>query len=227
MGATTYIKFCKIGALSPDGSRPYDKDANGFVMVRVVLSCVQAPAGRGAGGRSYLRCHSLAWAAQRRQGKSITAPNPIGQILALASRLAARWTGRRDHDSPRGAMVPRPGGDVAEMETVTKLLSEGSPIKHRIALGSIKSQIGHLKSAAGAASLLKVVLACHHKILPPSINFNQPNPNIAWDKLPLFVNTKVQPWEKPSFGPRRCGLSAFGFGGAISTCGSRSMCPAC
>ena len=215
MGATTYIKFCKIGALSPDGSRPYDKDANGFVMGEggAFLVCKRLQDAEQAGDRIYAVIRGVGGSSDGK-GKSITAPNPIGQILALrrawqrAGLDAATMTLLEGHGTSTRA------GDVAEMETVTKLLSEGSPIKHRIALGSIKSQIGHLKSAAGAASLLKVVLACHHKILPPSINFNQPNPNIAWDKLPLFVNTKVQPWEKPSFGPRRCGLSAFGFGGA-------------
>ncbi len=147
------------------------------------------------------------------KGKGITAPNPVGQILALRRAWERAGLDPATMTLLEGHGTSTRAGDVAEMETVAKLLSEGSPIKHRIALGSIKSQIGHLKSAAGAAGLLKVVLACHHKILPPSINFNQPNPNIAWDKMPLFVNTKAQPWEKPSFGPRRCGLSAFGFGG--------------
>ena len=214
MGATTFVKFCKIGALSPDGSRPYDKDANGFVMGEggAFFVCKRLEDAEKAGDRIYAVVRGVGGSSDGK-GKSITAPNPIGQILALRRAWERAGLDPATMTLLEGHGTSTRAGDVAEMETATKLLSEGSPIKHRIALGSIKSQIGHLKSAAGAAGLLKAVLACHHKILPPSINFNQPNPNISWDKTPLFVNTKAQPWEKPSFGPRRCGLSAFGFGG--------------
>jgi acyl transferase domain-containing protein/NAD(P)-dependent dehydrogenase (short-subunit alcohol dehydrogenase family)/acyl carrier protein len=214
MGATTFIKFCKIGALSPDGSRPYDKDASGFVMGEggAFFVCKRLADAEQAGDRIYAVIRGVGGSSDGK-GRSIIAPNPLGQILALRRAWQRAGLDPATMTLLEGHGTSTRAGDVAEMETVTQLLAEGSPIKHRIALGSIKSQIGHLKSAAGAASLLKVVLACHHKILPPSINFNQPNPSIPWDKMPLFVNTKVQPWEKPSFGPRRCGLSAFGFGG--------------
>src|SRR5439155_797840 len=83
-----------------------------------------------------------------------------------------------------------------------------------VAMGSVKSQIGHLKSAAGAAGLLKAALALHHKVLPPSINFETPNPNIDWDRVPFYVNTEPKPWPAPPGGePRRAAASAFGFGG--------------
>jgi acyl transferase domain-containing protein len=214
MGATTFIKFCKIGALSPDGSRPYDKDASGFIMGEggAFFVCKRLEDAEKAGDRIYAVVRGVG-ASSDGKGKGITAPNPVGQILALRRAWERAGLDPATMTLLEGHGTSTRAGDVAEMETATKLLSEGSPIKHRIALGSIKSQIGHLKSAAGAASLLKVVLACHNKILPPSINFKQPNPSIPWDKLPLFVNTKAQPWEKPSFGPRRAGLSAFGFGG--------------
>jgi acyl transferase domain-containing protein/NAD(P)-dependent dehydrogenase (short-subunit alcohol dehydrogenase family)/acyl carrier protein len=214
MGATTFIKFCKIGALSPDGSRPYDKDASGFIMGEggAFLVCKRLEDAEKAGDRIYAVVRGVGGSSDGK-GKGITAPNPVGQILALRRAWERAGLDPATVTLLEGHGTSTRAGDVAEMETVAKLLSEVTPIKHRIALGSIKSQIGHLKSAAGAASLLKVVLACHHKVLPPSINFNQPNPNIPWDKLPVFVNTKAQPWEKPSFGPRRAGLSAFGFGG--------------
>jgi acyl transferase domain-containing protein/NAD(P)-dependent dehydrogenase (short-subunit alcohol dehydrogenase family)/acyl carrier protein len=214
MGATTFIKFCKIGALSPDGSRPYDKDASGFIMGEggAFFVCKRLEDAEQAGDRIYAVIRGVGGSSDGK-GRSIIAPNPLGQILALRRAWQRAGLDPATMTLLEGHGTSTRAGDVAEMETVTKLLSEGSPIKHRIALGSIKSQIGHLKSAAGAAGLLKAVLACHHKILPPSINFNQPNPSIPWDKMPLYVNTKAQPWEKPSFGPRRCGLSAFGFGG--------------
>ncbi len=214
MGATTFIKFCKIGALSPDGSRPYDKGANGFVMGEggAFFVCKRLEDAEKAGDRIYAVIRSVGGASDGK-GKGITAPNPLGQILAIRRAWQRAGLDPSTMTLLEGHGTSTRAGDVAEMESLSKVLAEGAPIKHRIALGSIKSQIGHLKSAAGAASLLKTVLACHHKILPPSINFREANPNIAWDKLPVEVNTQARPWEKPAFGPRRCGLSAFGFGG--------------
>ncbi|MGD0879230.1 MAG: SDR family NAD(P)-dependent oxidoreductase, partial [Anaerolineales bacterium] len=72
---------------------------------------------------------------------------------------------------------------------------------------------GHLKSAAGAAGLLKATLALYDHILPPSVNFDQPNSKIDFSQSPFYVNTQTQPWEVPSGEARRAGVSAFGFGG--------------
>ena len=83
----------------------------------------------------------------------------------------------------------------------------------RVALGSVKSNIGHLKSAAGAAGMLKVALGLFNKTLPPSLNFNQPNPNIDFDHIPFKVNTEARPWDVKSGQVRRAGVSSFGFGG--------------
>ena len=77
----------------------------------------------------------------------------------------------------------------------------------------MKSNIGHLKAAAGAAGLLKAALALHHKLLPPSLNFERPNPNLDWTASPFAVNTELREWEVPAGGTRVAGVSAFGFGG--------------
>jgi len=76
-----------------------------------------------------------------------------------------------------------------------------------------------LKSAAGIASLIKTALALYHKILPPSINFETPNPKIEWTNSPFYVNTKPTKWSKPSTGSRIAGVSAFGFGAGVSAFG--------
>ena len=78
----------------------------------------------------------------------------------------------------------------------------------------MKSQIGHAKAAAGAASLIKTALALHHKVLPPTINVTQPNPKLDIENSPFYLNTKTRPWiREAGAGPRRAGVSAFGFGG--------------
>ena len=82
-----------------------------------------------------------------------------------------------------------------------------------IALGSVKSNIGHLKAGAGAAGMLKVAMSLRDKVLPPSLNFAQPNPNIDFSHSPFRVNTELREWDLPEAGLRRAGVSAFGFGG--------------
>ena len=84
---------------------------------------------------------------------------------------------------------------------------------HSVALGSVKSNFGHLKGAAGAAGLLKTTLALRDKVLPPSLHCEHPNPDIDFAHSPLYVNTELKPWTVPPDGVRRAGLSAFGFGG--------------
>jgi acyl transferase domain-containing protein len=78
----------------------------------------------------------------------------------------------------------------------------------------VKSQIGHTKAAAGVAGLLKAALALHQKVLPPTNNVERPNPKLEIGKTPFYVNTETRPWIQPEGeGPRRAGVSAFGFGG--------------
>jgi len=214
MGATTFVKFSKIGALSPDGSRPYSAGANGFVMGEggAFFICKRLEDAEKAGDKIYAVIRGVGGASDGR-GKGITAPNPIGQRLAIQRAWKRAGLDPATMTLLEGHGTSTRVGDVSEMESAASVLMEGTPIKHKIALGSVKSQIGHLKSAAGAAGLLKAVLACHHKILPPSINCDVLSPAIPFDKIPFEVNTKARPWERPSFGPRRCGVSAFGFGG--------------
>jgi acyl transferase domain-containing protein/NAD(P)-dependent dehydrogenase (short-subunit alcohol dehydrogenase family)/acyl carrier protein len=214
MGATTFVKFCKIGALGTQGSFPYDDRADGFVMGEggAVFICKRLEDAEKAGDRIYAVIRGVGGASDGK-GKGITAPNPVGQQLAIERAWKRAGLDPATMTLLEGHGTSTRVGDDVEMQSISALLAEGTPVKHKIALGSVKSQIGHSKSAAGAAGLLKAVLACHHKILPPSINFERPNASISFDKIPFEVNTTARPWERPSFAPRRCGVSAFGFGG--------------
>jgi acyl transferase domain-containing protein/acyl carrier protein len=101
-------------------------------------------------------------------------------------------------------------GDPIEIEALK--LAFGTPHKQICAIGSVKANIGHLEAAAGAASLIKTILSIHHKVLPPSINYEQPNPKIDFENSPFYVNTKLNEWSREK-GPLRAGVSSFGFGG--------------
>ena len=214
MGAPTYVKFCKIGALSATGTRPFAEGADGFVM--------------GEGAAIFLlkrladaeRDHDKIYAVLRGmggssdgKGKGITAPNPIGQKLAIERAWKNAGLSPASVSLIEGHGTSTRVGDVVEVQSMAEVLGGAHLPSHSIALGSVKSNIGHLKGAAGAAGLLKTTLALHNKVLPPSVHCERPNPDIDFAHSPLYVNTELQPWEVPADGVRRAGLSAFGFGG--------------
>ncbi|MBO86165.1 MAG: hypothetical protein CL927_12470, partial [Deltaproteobacteria bacterium] len=213
MGVATYTKFCKIGALSPRHSVPFDADADGFVMGEGagVLILKRLSDAERDGDRIYAVIKGIGGSSDGR-GKGITAPNPRGQKFALERAYDAA-----DIDPAMVDLIEAHGtstvvGDKVELDSLSDFIGSGrrgdrGPIR----IGSVKSNIGHLKSAAGAASLIKTALAIHHGILPPSAGYKSPRPDIAYDVIPVQVQAAAEPWD--SMGPRRAGVSAFGFGG--------------
>ncbi|MFX1468949.1 MAG: SDR family NAD(P)-dependent oxidoreductase [Promethearchaeota archaeon] len=213
MDPSSYIKFCKIGALSEDGSYPFDSRANGFVM------------GEGAGFIVIKRLNdairdknkiyaviSGMGASSDGKGKGITAPNPDGQRLAIERAFTSSKLTPKDVQYLECHGTSTIIGDATEL-TVLNDFFKSRDSDQKLAIGSIKSQIGHLKSAAGIASIIKTTLSLYHKIIPPSVNFVNPNPKINWETSPYYVNTEPKEWLSPQNGKRRAGVSAFGFGG--------------
>ena len=214
MGAPTFVKFCKIGALSATGSRPYAEGADGFVMgegAAILLLKRLADAERD-GDKIYAVLRGIAGASDGK-GKGITAPNPIGQKLAIERGWQNAGLSPATATLMEGHGTSTSVGDVIELQSMAEVLSSFHLPSGSVALGSVKSNIGHLKGAAGAAGLLKVILALRDKVLPPSVNFKHPNPVIDFAHSPLYVNTELRPWTVPADSTRRAGLSAFGFGG--------------
>ena len=213
MDAPTFAKFSAIGALSATHSTPFDAGANGFVMgegagafvLKRLSDAIQDgdevhAVIRGVGGSSDGR------------GKGITAPSQRGQIQAIV-----RAYSQAGYDPTSVELIEAHGtstkvGDATELGTLG-LIWDGTPSGDHVAVGSIKSQIGHLKAAAGIAGLLKAVMSLHHRTIPPSAGFDTPNPTVDWDTNPFFVPTQARDWPRPEGHPRRAGVSAFGFGG--------------
>jgi malonyl CoA-acyl carrier protein transacylase len=212
MGTNSFVKFSKIGALSATGTRPFGDGADGFVMGEgsaAFLLKRLADAERD-GDRVYAVVRGLGGSSDGK-GKSITAPNPIGQQLAIARA----WE-NAGLDPATAGLIEAHGtstkvGDVVEVEslvTVFKGAARGS-----IALGSAKSNVGHLKAGAGAAGLLKAVWAVHEKVLPPTLHAHPPNPGVDFASTPFALNHDLREWKPKDATPRRCGVSAYGFGG--------------
>ncbi|MDJ0953921.1 MAG: SDR family NAD(P)-dependent oxidoreductase [Acidimicrobiia bacterium] len=214
MGVPSFIKFCKIGALSATGTRPYHDGADGFVMgegAAVFLLKRLADAERD-GDHIYAVIRGLGGSSDGK-GKGITAPNPVGQEFAVARA----W--RNANLTPDGATyIEGHGtstrvGDVVETESLGRVFAELGLQSGTIPLGSVKSNIGHLKSSAGAAGMLKAVMSLDQKILAPSLGGDTPNPNIDFSRSPLYINKELTDWKVEPRQVRSAGVSAFGFGG--------------
>jgi phthiocerol/phenolphthiocerol synthesis type-I polyketide synthase E len=103
-------------------------------------------------------------------------------------------------------------GDPIEIKALTQAFRAGTDKKNFCAIGSVKTNIGHLDAGAGVAGLIKTTLALEHREIPPSLHFEKPNPKIDFADSPFFVNAKLTPWETNGL-PRRAGVSSFGIGG--------------
>ncbi|HRW18314.1 MAG TPA: type I polyketide synthase [Dermatophilaceae bacterium] len=214
MGVDAFVKFCKIGALSATGTRPFDAGADGFVMGEgaAVFVLKRLEDAERDGDRIYSVILSVGGSSDGK-GKGITAPNPVGQQLAV--RRA--WERCGEDPATVGALEAHGTstrvGDATELESLAAVFGAAGARPRSIALGSVKSNIGHLKAAAGTAGLFKMVKQLHEKVLAPSLGFVNPNENVDWDTSPCAVNTALRQWDTPASGVRRGGVSAFGFGG--------------
>jgi acyl transferase domain-containing protein/NAD(P)-dependent dehydrogenase (short-subunit alcohol dehydrogenase family) len=207
------IMFAQSRALSPDGSYPFDRRANGFISsdgigffvlkrlddalrdgdrIRAVI--------RGVGGS----CDG--------KGRALWAPRKEGQILAMKRALESSRVDPRTIDLIEAHATSTPLGDRTELEAIEACFGEAVNARGRkILIGSVKGNIGHTREAAGAAGLTKAILAIEKRVLPPTGNFREPSPEIPWADLSCEVSTKARAWDAHDV--RRAGVSAFGIGG--------------
>jgi acyl transferase domain-containing protein len=211
-----YLCFSKTPAFSRSNrTRPFDVDSDGMLVgegIGMLVLKRLADAERD-GDRVYAVVRGLGASSDGRY-KSIYAPRTEGQARALRRAYAAAGVLPASIGLVEAHGTGTVAGDLCELETLRTVLDEDADGVPRIALGSVKSQIGHTKAAAGAAGLIKAALALHHKVLPPTINVERPNPALGLDGSSLYLNVEAQPWLRraPDL-PRRASVSAFGFGG--------------
>jgi acyl transferase domain-containing protein len=214
MGAWMFVKLSRMGALSATGSRPFDAAADGFVMgegaALFVLKRLQDA--EQAGDRIYAVVRGIGAASDGR-GKAIAAPNPAGQQLAVERAWLDSGLSPATCSMVEAHGTSTPVGDAAEIASLTGAFAGAGLPAESVALGSVKSNIGHLRPAAGAAGLLKAALAVHEKLIPASLGFEHPSPDIDWAASPFRVNSHTQPWDTVSGRARCAAVSAFGFGG--------------
>ncbi|HZI31264.1 MAG TPA: polyketide synthase, partial [Candidatus Binatia bacterium] len=138
-----------------------------------------------------------------------TAPSVDGQseVIATAQAMAGFSPESIGYIEAHGTGTPL--GDPIEVEGLTKAFRTGTSAKNFCAIGSVKSNVGHLDTAAGVAGLIKTALALHHKKIPPSLHFESSNPKIDFAGSPFYVNAKLANWKNGKT-LRRAGVSSFG-----------------
>lgn len=141
-----------------------------------------------------------------------TAPSEQGQAEVIAEALAMAGVEPETITFIETHGTGTPLGDPIEVAALHQAFRTKTNAKGSVALGAVKSNLGHLESAAGIAGLIKTILALRHKQIPPTLHFSQPNPNIDFADSPFYVNHLLQEWQTGR-SPRRAGVSSFGIGG--------------
>ncbi len=212
----TYMCFSKTPALSPsEECRPFSAKADGTLLGEglSLLALKRLEDAEKDGNHIYAVIRGVGSSSDDRS-KSIYAPVADGQAVALKNAYAMAAYPPSTVDLVEAHGTGTRAGDKVECKSLKKVFEMDEPQKKQwCALGSVKSQIGHTKGAAGAASLFKVVMALHHKVLPPTLKVELPNPNLDIENSPFYLNTSAKPWVKEGTTPRRASVSSFGFGG--------------
>ena len=212
-----YMCFSRTTALSPSGDcRPFDAEADGTMLGEGLglLALRRLDDAERDGDRIYAVIRGIGSSSDGR-ATSVYAPVPEGQAKALRRAYRAAGYGPDTVELMEAHGTGTRAGDVAEFQALRAVFGEtGRADRQWCALGSVKSQIGHTKAAAGAAGLLKVILGLHHKVLPPTLKVSRPNPALDVGSSPFYLNTVARPWVRHPSHPRRASVSAFGFGGS-------------
>ena len=211
-----YLAFSKTHALSKTGKcRTFDEKADGISISEGLAFLVlkRLEEAERDGDRIYAVIKGAAGSSDGRD-KGLTAPRPEGQALALHRAYEKAGFSPNTVELIEAHGTGTVVGDRTEVETLRRVFEAVGSARRQCAIGSVKSMIGHTKCAAGTAGLIKVALALHHKVLPPTLNVDRPNPEADFPGSPFYVNTERRPWiHGAEESPRRAGVSAFGFGG--------------
>ncbi|MEM1148962.1 MAG: beta-ketoacyl synthase N-terminal-like domain-containing protein [Pseudomonadota bacterium] len=211
-----YLCFSKTPALSPTGDcRPFSDKADGTILGEGIgmVALKRLTDAERDGDRVHAVIKGIGGASDG-QGTAIYAPLASGQAKALRRAYEDAGYGPETVGLVEAHGTGTQAGDKAELEGLTSVFSGGHQVDRPwCALGSVKSQIGHTKAAAGAASLIKTVMALSRKVIPPTIKIETPASTLQ-SGSPFYLTTEAQPWVQDPAKPRRASVSSFGFGGS-------------
>ncbi len=200
--------------LAPDGHcKTFDAAADGYVRGEgcgvLVLKRLSDAQRDGDNICAVIRATAV---NQDGASSGLTVPNGGAQQRLIAAALTRAGLSGADVDYLEAHGTGTPLGDPIEVQAAAAVYGAGRDPNHPLLMGTAKTNIGHLESAAGVAGLIKVVLSLQHDLLPKTLHFHNPNPHIPWESLPVQVVAEATPW-KPEGRPRRAGVSSFGFTG--------------
>ena len=214
LSPASIIATSRARMLSPDGRcKTFDAAADGYVRSEGcgILVLKRLSDAERDGDRI---CAVIRGSAVNQDGASsgLTVPNGGAQQRLITAALARAGLVGGDVDYLEAHGTGTSLGDPIEVQAAAAVYGAGRDPNRPLLIGSVKTNIGHLESAAGVAGLIKVVLSLQHEVLPQNLHFENPSPHIPWDSLPVRVVDKAIPWQ-PNGRPRRAGISSFGFSG--------------
>ena len=210
----TFYCLAKGGMMAPDGHcKAFDASADGFVRAEGCGVLALKRLSQALADRDPILA-VIRGSAANHDGASggLTVPNGIAQQAVIKQALANSSLKPNDIDYIEAHGTGTSLGDPIELEAIDAVMSEGRDPEKALIVGSVKSNIGHLESAAGIASLMKVILALEHREIPANLHFNTMNPRITLRRLKVVVPTEMLPWQTDGRS-RRAGVSSFGFSG--------------
>ncbi|MDM8516502.1 beta-ketoacyl synthase N-terminal-like domain-containing protein [Desulfobacterales bacterium HSG16] len=211
----TQIGFSQLRALSPSGRcAPFDATADGLVVGEGagILALKRLDDALSDGDEIHAVIKGIGLSNDMRG--NLIAPESKGQVRAMCAAYEMAGLNPCDIDLIECHGAGTPVGDAVEIESLKNLWGSTGWTQKQCAIGSVKSNVGHLLTGASAAGMIKTLLAIRHKTLPPSVNFEAASKKLNLDDSPFRVQVSPEPWEqRNSDTPLRAAVSAFGFGG--------------
>ncbi|MCA1569645.1 MAG: amino acid adenylation domain-containing protein [Chloroflexi bacterium] len=209
-----YQMACRLRAFSPGGRcRTFDNSADGFIpgegVVVLVLKRLDAAQ------RDHDPIHGVLLGSAVNHGgrtSGLTVPSSTAQAAVIRAAFGDAHINAASLSYIEAHGTGTALGDPIEIDGLTTAFHPDTTKRQFCAIGSVKTNLGHLEPAAGLAGVLKVLLALHHEQLPPSLHLQHANPRIDFAASPFYVTDRLQPWPRTTT-PRRAGVSAFGMGG--------------
>ncbi|HEX4369099.1 MAG TPA: type I polyketide synthase, partial [Rhodopila sp.] len=216
LAAEPFLALSRLGALSPDGRcKTFAAAANGYARGEggsvLILKTLAAATAQGD------RIHGLVLGSAVRhggRGNGLTAPNQHSQVAVIRDALATAQVAPDEIDYIEAHGTGTPLGDPIEMAALETVFAPRR--QDALTVASVKTNIGHLETAAGMAGVLKVLLSLRHQLVPPHLHFAEPSAHVPWSSLPVRVPVTATAWPRDRTHRRVAGVSAFGFTGTVA-----------
>lgn len=215
LSPSTHIIFSQLGVLSADGlCRPFDKEAGGYVRGEGVGAVLLKSLNQALTDRDNIHAVIRGIAlAHTGATNGFNSPSAVSETSVILDAYRRAGVTAEDISYIESHGTGTKLGDQIEFRGLVGAFKKHTSKRGFCALGSIKANIGHLEPAAGIASVIKTILALKSQKIPPMLNFATANDKIDFNQSPFFVNDRLIDWNHQS-GPRRAGVSTFGFGGS-------------